>query len=947
MAESPVTHLLNKLAQFFENEVRFLTGAREEALSVRGELERIRAFLRVADSLEESDEEVKVWVKQLRNTAYDMEDALDEFSLVLRHDHGVGFTGLISRLSCCIKNLKARYRVTAEIQRINSRVKGICEGHRRLRHKFSRAQQRSSSNGTDNTWQDHRGNALLLDKTDVVGIEQPTNELVGQLLSGPHRREVISIVGMGGLGKTTLVKQVYEDPSVKKHFAVYAWITLSRSSKIEELLKDMLDQIMRVIRKPVPPGANTMNSHWLKMIIKDLLQRRRYLIVLDDAWHIDKWDAVKHALPNNGHGSRVIITTRNVDLASTSCKEFNGVVKNMEPLDPEQSWNLLCRKTFQGNPCPSHLEEICKYILRKCEGLPLAIVAISGVLAAKDKQRIDEWDVVRRSLRAEIDANDRLKNLKRVLSLSFSDLPYYLKSCFLHLSVFPEGYLIERRRLTRLWVAEGFVERKEGKTLDEVAKEYFGELLNRSLIQVAETTTDGRVKLCRIHDFQREIITSKSRDQSFATITKEQTDMWPDKVRRLSLHNSLQATQFNRSLSHLRSLYMFGVDRGFIDLVLGCDIKLLNVLDMQATPLSRFPVQVVDCYYLRYLSFRHTEVKTIPTSIGRLQNLETLDLKHTNVTRLPAEILKLQKLRHLLVYRYENISYLYYKYGFKALTEIGALQSLQKLCYIEVDDERNDIIMRELGKLTQLSRLGIMKLRKEDGRALCSSIAKLTNLCALSVASIEEDEILDLQHLTSPPQLLQRIYLKGRLEMLPNWLATLNSLVKLHLRWSRLKDDPLVSLQSLPNLVHLELLQVYEGKTLCFKSKGFRKLRILGLDNFDELRSVEMEEGAMPCLEKLIIQRCKLLEKLPSGIEYLTKLKVLEFFDMPDELVKKFVRDEHDKDYQKVAHIPEVYYGYWRDGGWDVQSIERLSEGDASPRKGTSMRSSEFPPCWK
>ncbi|XP_030517297.2 disease resistance protein RPM1-like [Rhodamnia argentea] len=944
MAESQVNHLLIKLAQFVENEVWHLTGGQEEALSVRGELERVRAFLRVADSLEESDDEVKVWVKQLRNTAYEMEDALDEFSLILRHDHGVGFTGLISRMSCCIRNLKARYRVTSEIKRIHYRVKVICEGHKRLHHKFSRAQQEL---GAYNSWQDHRGNSLLLDRTDLVGIEQPKNELVVRLLDHALRREVISVVGMGGLGKTTLVKQVYDDPAVKKHFTVYAWITLSRAAKSEELLKDMLNQIMRVIRKPVPPGANTMNSHWLKMIIKDLLQRRRYLIVLDDAWHINEWDAVKHAFPNNSHGSRVIITTRNADLASTSCKEFNGLVKNMEPLDPEQSWKLFCRKTFQGNSCPSHLEEICKFILRKCEGLPLAIVAISGVLAAKDKRRIDEWDVVRRSLRAEIDGNDRLKNLKRVLSLSFGDLPYYLKSCFLHLSVFPEGYLIERRRLIRLWVAEGFVERKEGKTLEEVAEDYFRELLNRSLIQVAETTTDGRFTFCRIHDFQREIITSKSQDQSFATIAKEPTDMWPDKVRRLSLHNSLQAAQQNRSLSHLRSLYMFGVDRASIDIVLGSDIKLLNVLDLQATPLPRFPVQVVDWYYLTYLSFRHTDVKTIPASIGKLQNLETLDLKHTNVTRLPVEILKLQKLKHLLVYRYENISYLCYKYGFKALTEIGALQSLQKLCHIEADDERSHIIMRELGKLTQLSRLSILKLRKEDGRALCSSITKLTNLRAISVASIEDNEILDLQHLTSPPQLLQRIYLKGRLKMLPNWLATLHSLVKLHLRWSRLKDDPLVSLQSLPNLVHLELLQVYEGKTLCFKAKGFRKLRILGLDNFDELRSVEVEEGAMPCLEKLIIQRCKLLEKLPSGIEYLTKLKVLEFFDMPDELVKKFVQDEHDMDYQKVAHIPEVYYGYWRDGGWDVQSIERSSEGDASPHQGTSMRSSQFPPCWK
>ncbi|XP_039168448.1 disease resistance protein RPM1-like [Eucalyptus grandis] len=951
MAESPVTYLLNKLAQFVENELQLLTGTQEEALLVRGELERIRAFLRVADSLEESDDEVRVWVKQLRNTAYDMEDALDEFLLLLRHDHGVGFIGLISRMSCCIKNLKARYRLTSEIKRINSRVKDICNGHRRLRHKFSRAQQDPGSTGADNTWVDHRGNALLLDKTDLVGIEQPKNKLVRGLLDGSLVREVISVVGMGGLGKTTLVKQVYEDPAVKKQ--VYGRITLSRSLKIEELLKDMLDQIMRVIRRPVPPGAYTMNSLWLKTIIKDLLQRRRYLIILDDVWHINEWDAVKHAFPNNGNGSRVIITTRNADLASTSCKEFNGQLKNMEPLDPAQSWELFCRKTFQGNPCPSHLEEICEYILRKCEGLPLAIVAISGVLAAKDKRRIYEWELVRCSLRTEIDCNDKLKYLKRVLLLSFNDLPYYLKSCFLHLSLFPEGQRIKCGRLIRLWVAEGFVEKKEGKTLEDVAKDYFMELSNRSLIEVAAKRSDGRVKYCRIHDFLRDIITSKSTNQGFAEIAKEENHEWPDKVRRLSIQNTLHALQQNRSLSQLRSLYMFGMERSLVNTVLASDMKLLTVLDMQAAPLTRFPAQVGDWYHLRYLSFRFTEVSTLPSSIGKLQNLETLDLKQTNVTELPVEILKLQRLRHLLVYRYKNISYSSFKFGFRALRGIGALQSLQKLCYVEADDESSGSVMRELGMLTQLDRLAILKLRKEDGRNLCLSISKLTRLQAISVTSVDDDEFIDLKHLSSPPPFLERIYLRGRLKALPHWLPSLSSLMKLHLKGSRLKNDPLVSLQNLPNLVHLELLQVYEGSSLCFEAESFKKLKTLGLDYFDELRCVEVEKGAMPYLEKFIIQRCKLLEKLPSGFEYLKKLKVLKIFDMPDELVKKLVRGEQNDDFQKVAHVPQVYYGYWKDGGWDVQLIDRSVQTDQCREirsvhvPSTSMSSTPYPPCWK
>lgn len=342
---------------------------------------------------------------------------------------------------------------------------------------------------------------------------------------------------------------------------------------------------------------------------------------------------------------------------------------------------------------------------------------------------------------------------------------------------------------------------------------------------------------------------------------------------------------------------------------------------------------------------KETKVSRVPSYIGQLQHLETLDLKHTYVTELPDEILKLQRLRHLLVYRYEYESYAHFhsKNGFKALEKIGQLQSLQKLCFVEAN-HGNGSIMIELGKLTKLRRLGVVKLRREDGKSLCSSIENLRNLRALSLLSVEEDEILDLEHLFSPPPLLQRLFLTGRLETLPHWIPNLESLVRVHLKWSRLKCDPLESLQVLPNLVHLELLQVYEGDTLCFKVGGFKKLKLLGIDKFDELRCVEVEVGALPRVEKLSIQRCKLLEKAPLGIEHLTKLKVLEFFDMPRELIQTLLSDEQGGDYWRVAHIPEVYSTYWRDGGWEVYSLESFND---SSRPSPVKRSQELHPRWK
>lgn len=270
-------------------------------------------------------------------------------------------------------------------------------------------------------------------------------------------------------------------------------------------------------------------------------------------------------------------------------------------------------------------------------------MAISGVLATKEKRRIDEWEMVRRSLGAEIEGNDKLVNLKKVLSLSFNDLPYYLKSCFLCLSIFPEDHLIEHKRLIRLRVVEGFVEAKYGKELEDVAEDYLNELLNRSLLQVAETTRDGRVKTCYPHDLLREIIISKTRDQNFAVIAKEQNALWPDKMWRLSIHNRLQNVQQIRCVSQLHSLFMFGVvEKATISTSFPSAFRLPNVLDWQGAPLKKFPIQVINLYYLKYLSLKGTKVSTMRPYVGKPQNLETLDLKHAYVTELPVEILKLQ-----------------------------------------------------------------------------------------------------------------------------------------------------------------------------------------------------------------------------------------------------------------------------------------------------------------
>ncbi|KAL2511622.1 Disease resistance protein RPM1 [Abeliophyllum distichum] len=210
------------------------------------------------------------------------------------------------------------------------------------------------------------------------------------MLEGDPKFKVVSEVGMGGSGKTTLVKEVYDNALVKKHFDNHAWITVSRSFKVEELLRDMIQQLFDEIKQLFLEGMSTIGGYRLKAMIKEFLQQRKYLLVFYHVWGIQAWEAIKYALPNGDNGSRVILMTQILSVASFFTIETDGRIYELNPFFEEDSWILFCLKTFQGNSCSSHLTEICKSIFKRCGGPPLAIVAISGILATKNEMNVDE-----------------------------------------------------------------------------------------------------------------------------------------------------------------------------------------------------------------------------------------------------------------------------------------------------------------------------------------------------------------------------------------------------------------------------------------------------------------------------------------------------------------------------------------------------------------------------
>ncbi|KAL7211217.1 hypothetical protein ACSBR2_014152 [Camellia fascicularis] len=357
------------------------------------------------------------------------------------------------------------------------------------------------------------------------------------------------MVGMGGLGKTTLVKQVYNDAIVKNHFNSHAWLTVSESIRVEDLLKGMIQQLFSEIMQPIPFGVESMSINRLKCLVKDFLQQKRYVVIFDDVWNVNAWEAIKYVLPNNNSGRRVILTTRFAHITSTYCKETEGNVYNLMPLSPKESWTLFCNKSFRGNLCPPHLKEISLRILKRCEGLPLAIVAISGVLSTKYWSRIDEWEMLYSSFGAEFEGNDKLESMKKAPSLSYNDMPYYLKICLLYLSIFPKDQQIICNRLIQLWTVERYMNATDGKTIKEVAEGHLNELFNRSLVQETQRGFNGKPCSFRIHNLMHEIILSKAIQENIVTIVCKQGSRWPKKVRRLLIQNTSENVEYSECFS--------------------------------------------------------------------------------------------------------------------------------------------------------------------------------------------------------------------------------------------------------------------------------------------------------------------------------------------------------------------------------------------------------------
>nr|KYP71599.1 Disease resistance protein RPM1 [Cajanus cajan] len=661
----------------------------------------------------------------------------------------------------------------------------------------------------------------------------------------------------------------------------------------------MLHQFCKEKMENHPADVSTMDRRSLIEEVRKQLRNKRYVVMFDDVWNEKFWDDVESAVIDNKNKSRILITTRYEKVADF-CKKssFIEVHKLEEPLSEEECFRLFCNKAFKysfDGHCPEEFKDISLEIVRKCKGLPLAIVAIGGLLSQKDFC-VNEWILFSQNLSLELERNSELNSIAKILSFSYYDLPYNLRSCLLYFGMYPEDYEVKSSRLIRQWVAEGFVKRETGKTLEEVARQELSGLIRRSLVQVSSFSIDGKVNGCRVHDLIHSMIRRKAKETGFCQHFGEHNESVSSGiVRRLTITtDSNDLVGIERS--HIRSILFprkEELTEQFMDKMFSKYMPL-RVLDFENVGLLNVPKALLNLIHLKYLCFRNSWIESLPKSIGKLQNLEILDVRQSKVLHIPKEIRKIRKLRYLLG---DEISFVATK------DCLGSMTFLEKIRVLRVDDE--GVVIRELGKLKQLRNMRISGFRAEHTKSLCSSIHEMQFLEVLDIHVDYGHQVIDLPHMSSLST-LRKLFLYGKLKKMPNWIPQLQNLVKLSLGFSRLSNDPLESLKDIPNLLFVSISNnAYVGETLYFKDEGFRKLKELRLKDLDKLNSIFIEKGTLPSLEKLVLKEIPKLRKVPSGIEHLEKLQVLKMKDMPIEFEQSIAGDG-GQDHWMIRHVPRV-----------------------------------------
>ncbi|KAF7081610.1 hypothetical protein CFC21_085534 [Triticum aestivum] len=671
-----------------------------------------------------------------------------------------------------------------------------------------------------------------------------------------------------------------------------AFVSVSRNPDMMNILRIIHSRVSGLRFEDTDAGS----IQQVIINISSFLVEKRYFVVVDDIWDVETWDVIKRAFPMTSCRSIIITTTRIHSVAKACRSSTNDDIYRIKPLNWVHSKELFHRRLFESKEdLPANLEDVCNEILKKCDGLPLAIIAISGLLASRERTK-DVWNHVKDSIGRALERNPKVEGMMKILSLSYYDLPPHLKSCLLYMSLFPEDSIIEKKGLIRRWIAEGFVYKDCICKAFELGERYFNELVNRSLIQPVKLGLFGQVLSCRVHDTILDFIVSKSIEENFVTFigVPSLSIGTQGRVRRLSMQvegGGNYVMPMTQELSHVRSLNVFGntvkipsmmefrhlrsMDFG------GCSsLGILGCRQLEKHHLTN----VGRLFQLKYLNIAMTLVRQLPEEIGHLQCLEMLDIRESRIYNLPAGIVNLGKLKHLIV-----------DCGATFPDEIAQMQSLEFLKCVSVHFQSYRFL-EGLGQLKNLRKLHLFFGDVEQDQQIEVTFSSVRSLLAHNLSSVrmeyvDDDTLTGTAWCTSPLHNLKRLVADYPFSKVPDWVKSLANLQTLLLVVEKIGNEGLCILGALPALLTLDLngkadQSPFEDRRLAVNDKaGFKCLNMFIYRSRRDGMGLLFAAGCMPKLEKLAILFSDWSENeclfstpgaLDFGMENLPRLVTLE-----------------------------------------------------------------------
>ncbi|XWS07753.1 hypothetical protein CRYUN_Cryun41cG0017700 [Craigia yunnanensis] len=916
MEEAIVSFAIERISDLLIHEAVFLSGVREEVERLKDELQRMQSFLKDADRKQDQDERLRKRVAKIRDLAYDSEYVIDAF--ILKVAHQGGFQGIINILtSICTKPF--------HLHKIGMKVKIILKKLEDISKNLPAYQISGEGEGSTSVsmmQQRLRRTFSHVEEEDVISLESMTEDVLAQLMKQEDRLHVVSVVGMGGIGKTTLARKVYKHNVVKQHFDCFAWACISQKCMPREVVHGVLIKVSSPSKEERELIDKLTEDELIKKLFH-VLEEKRYLIVLDDIWKIEDWEILKKAFPRGKKGSKILFTTRikGVALHADPC---NSPIE-IPLLNVDEGWRLFKRKAFPEHTTESHarsreFEMLGREMVIKCRGLPLAIVVLGGLLATKKSWA--QWEKVQRNIHAHLNEaelqNQPYGAVNGILVLSYNDLPYNLKPCFLYLGHYPEDREFSKKELIRLWIAEGFISsslESGGRSMEDVAENFLEELINRCLVQVCKSDYTGiGAKTCRIHDLLRDLCVDKAKNENFFGIIQPPIDEISTQIltasmpRRIAIHPSKRYVCLKGDHPNLRSLLLFQ-NESLVEVEISkyFNFKFLRVLKVVNRDDDMWHVssEIGNLHHLRYLGLKCSGEIILPRSIGKLKSLHTLRVLGLEIKINFKVLFKLERLRHILFNSFCDG-------GKMCLGARNILKNIETLKYITIKDLiENGAVFN----FTNLRSLGIRFMRSKDVVLFLKALIQLHRLQSLylKMKVFLIPSYHDLEPLSQCHH-LSKLFIQGKIQEDPHLRHHVlkfvpTNIIKLILWGSELKQDPMVVLEKLPHLKILNLtLDAYTGTKLICSANGFLQLDSLVIGDLSKLEEWEIEEGAMPHLRSLLLKSLYNLRMFPEGLRYLTALQELKLKRMKRSLVERIevIDGREGEDFSKVSHIPSI-----------------------------------------